>query len=128
MAPVTLYFQSNCLVLEALKAIKFLRDKKIAFPTVKITQNNQDVLDKSTRINLVDSTDQQKRTVVLRKTNIAVKLQIGQKTNLSEVLNALSKATKKLISLCGLYPCPKTYALFTVLKNRMGPTTVNTLL
>lgn len=66
--------------------------------------------------------------MALRKINYSVTIDLDDQIKALEVINSLKKILKHTVTLCDLYPCPKTYALFTVMKNRMGGTTVNDLL
>ena len=65
--------------------------------------------------------------MVLRKTNLTGKIYLDDPSQLNSVLTELNKLSAILETECNLHPCPKTYALFTVLKNRVGKT-VNSLL
>lgn len=65
----------------------------------------------------------------LRKTNLKFKITVDLKRSTAEkVLNSLGKLMNQLVSVCDLYPCPKTYAMLWVLKKRENISSVNTLL
>jgi len=66
--------------------------------------------------------------MVLRKTNYTVTVQLDERNTAMAVMNHLNKILKQVIGICDLYPCPKTYALFSVIKNRMVGVTINDLL
>ena len=113
--------------INCLKAVKYLKTKNIPFPTVTITHSDKVELPKSIRMNLFDCGSNARKMMILRKTNLLGKISLEDSSQLQSTLDYLSKLSPKIVSECNLYPCPKTYALFHVLKNRMGRT-VNSLL
>lgn len=114
------------MVVETLRAIKYLKIKGYTFSPILITTKPGERLKKSLKFNLVESAANQ--TLCLRKTNLNISIKLTAKSSLTNVLDSLKGIGRRLLNKCGLHPCPKTYALFHVLKNRKILPTVNLLL
>lgn len=129
MPKISIYSSDECCD-NALKAVKFLQTKKIAYPTTKVTHKAGSFLAQSLKIHLLALGSDSRKLMVLRKTNFVGKIPLNEVADVGPIMSELSKLGAKLTTECNLFPCPKTYALFHVLKNRMGrpPRTVNALL
>ena len=79
------------------------------------------------RINVVGS-ENAEQIIVLKKTNVTLSISLNQKVTTEWIMRELSSLGPYLTTHCGLYPCPKTYALVHVLKNRKLAPTANAIL
>lgn len=67
--------------------------------------------------------------LAVRKTNLKLKISFNPKDiSFESVATQLSKLGRQLATICNLYPCPKTYAMFHAFKSRGELTSVNALL
>ena len=111
-----------------MRGVKFLEKKNVPFPNTRITSNSGSVLENSLRVNFVDLGQDTRKVMVLRKTNLNLKVNLDERVTLAFVISELIKMSGKLVTECGLYPCPKSYALLNVLKNRQPGSTVNSIM
>lgn len=109
-----------------LRAVKFLQQRKISHSPVSISQNFGKET-QSLAINVIPSEELQ-QLVVLKKSNIMVDIRLQEGQNIEEAISKVKKSLSGLKTQFGLHPCPKTYALFHVLKNRKLGASVNDLL
>jgi hypothetical protein len=113
----------------AFNAIEYLRKKSIPYPSCRFSVSYDNPLENSLRLSVVSSEETKQSMLSLRKTNLKFKITIDQRrTSAEEVIDSLKKLSSQLVSLCDLYPCPKTYAMLFVLKKRGDIPSVNILM
>lgn len=110
-----------------MRAAEYLKIKQIPYSKFRVNAINPDIIKKSLNINLL-STESNNKYLTLKKTNFRLRIKFNQKYNVENVLQDLTKISKYFVNVCDLHPCPKTYALFHVLKNRNYGLSVNYLL